>query len=322
MRRLLNISPETYQRHAIHGEGRSWAETNCYADVLIELIHALGMEPNAGLAFTLGIDFEGDQWTFFKFLPQDVLTLYGMEIQEFNPWRSMLEHIYLQLGLGRPVLLELDSFYLPDTAGTAYQLEHVKTTVAVNALDIENKILGYFHAQGYYHLDGEDFDRIFHTAGLPDEHVLPPYIEYIKLRHPGLEGVELLQASLNSLRQQLRYLPEVNPFLSFKPAFEKELEWLREQPIESFHDYAFATLRQLGACYELVQTYLGWLQEQGETDLEQAIACFGEISGLAKIIQLKLARSLMRNKPLSLESVDQMAELWQQAMSQLKQKYL
>ena len=70
---IRELDPETYQRHLIHGEDRVWAETNCYVDVLIELLHGLGFEPIAALPFTFRIDFEGDQWTFFKFPHVDVL---------------------------------------------------------------------------------------------------------------------------------------------------------------------------------------------------------------------------------------------------------
>ena len=66
LKRIRELDPATYERHLIHGEGRTWAETNCYVDVLVELLHGLGFEPLASLPFTLRIDFEGDQWTFFK----------------------------------------------------------------------------------------------------------------------------------------------------------------------------------------------------------------------------------------------------------------
>lgn len=64
MKHIVSLDPSTYQRHALHGEDRVWSETNCYVDVLIEQIHALGFDPVASLAFTLAIDFEVDQWTF------------------------------------------------------------------------------------------------------------------------------------------------------------------------------------------------------------------------------------------------------------------
>jgi hypothetical protein len=71
MARILDLDPATYERHLIHGEGRTWAETNCYTDVVVELLHGLGFEPIAALPFTLTIDLDVDQWTFFKFHPGD-----------------------------------------------------------------------------------------------------------------------------------------------------------------------------------------------------------------------------------------------------------
>ena len=60
------LDPKTYVPHALHQGERSWAETNCYVDLWIEVLHANGMEPLACMPFTVEIDFEGDQWTFFK----------------------------------------------------------------------------------------------------------------------------------------------------------------------------------------------------------------------------------------------------------------
>ena len=127
MKAIIELDPSTYVRHAIHGEGRCWAETNCYVDVLIELIHALGFEPAAALAFTVSVDFEVDQWTFFKYPHRDLLEMYGMQVEELNPWVSLATHIEEQVNAGRPVLVEVDSYFLPDTKGTAYQSKHVKS---------------------------------------------------------------------------------------------------------------------------------------------------------------------------------------------------
>ena len=68
----LKLEPALYQRHRLHTQERSWAETNCYVDIWIELLHAWGFEPIAALPFTVAIDFEGDQWTFFKFPHADL----------------------------------------------------------------------------------------------------------------------------------------------------------------------------------------------------------------------------------------------------------
>ena len=63
---LPGLTAARYQRHPLHGENAVWAEKNCYGDMWIELLHALKLEPLASLAYTLAVDFEGDQWTFFK----------------------------------------------------------------------------------------------------------------------------------------------------------------------------------------------------------------------------------------------------------------
>ena len=100
MKRIAALDPATYKRHLIHGENRTWAETNCYSDVVIELLHGLGHEPIAALAFTFTIDFECDQWTFFKFPDADLLDLYGLDIQELAVWRPLVDHISEQVAVG------------------------------------------------------------------------------------------------------------------------------------------------------------------------------------------------------------------------------
>ena len=40
-----------YVRHTLHADDRLWVEKNCYVDVVIELVHALGLEPLAAMGF-------------------------------------------------------------------------------------------------------------------------------------------------------------------------------------------------------------------------------------------------------------------------------
>jgi len=324
MKPIMQLDPASYERHAIHGEGRCWAETNCYVDVLVELIHALGYDPVAALAYTICIDFEVDQWTFFKYSHRDLLNMFGMEIQELNPWVSLSQHVEEQVNAGRPILVELDSYFLPDTAGTAYKTAHVKSTVAVNEIDTAAGHMGYFHGQGYYHVGGDDFRDLFQLNGLVHDRMLPPYIELVKLRkQPGdVSDAKLLQLSLASLQRQLRLLPDSNPFGLFKVRFTTDLDWLRQEPIKTFHNYSFATLRQYGACFELAETYLTWLQDRSVTGIADSIACFRDISETAKIFQFKLARALARDKELDLTPIDHMGELWQKGVDPLTRQYL
>jgi hypothetical protein len=315
--RVANVDPGAYARHSIHGAERTWLETNCYTDLVIEMVHGLGHDPAAMLAFTLGIDFEGDQWTFFKPPASDVQDLYGLDIQELAIWRTVLDHVVEQVNAGRIVMVELDAFWLPDTAGTAYQLTHQKTTVGVNEIDVDAARMAYFHNQGYYALDGDDFRRIF------DIRTLPPYAEIAKPL-PGFvapRGPALLEASLATLARQLARAPRDNPFPRFKARLARDVERLKSASLEHFHKYSFATLRQYGACFELAQTYLQWLMAQGVEGLEVPAHAFGEISQGAKALQFQLARTVARGKPLDAAPLDAMGTHWEVAMTLLRSRY-
>jgi hypothetical protein len=318
---ILALDPTHYPRHSIHTSERNWAETNCYTDVWIELLHAWGFEPIAALPFTLAIDFEGDQWTFFKFPLFDLNELFGLDVQELAIWRPLVSHIEEQVEQGRPVLVELDSFFLPDTAGTAYQMAHVKSTVGVNQIDVANRRLGYFHNQGYYELRDPDFSNVFQLGQQNDPGRLPPYVEFVKLRGRGKRESELLEASIGLLRRHLQLAPEENPFHRFRTAFEADLKWLAAEGLETFHRYSFATLRQFGACYELSATYFNWLRSLGLPGLDSTFATFTDLSAGAKSLQFQLARAMGRQKPMVLTGLDSLAAQWQSTITDLKARF-
>jgi hypothetical protein len=319
--RVAAIDAASYQRHRIHGENRIWAETNCYTDLMVELLHGLGREPLAMLPYTLAVDFEGDQWTFFKPPHGDLQMLYGIDVQELAIWRPVVEHVRDQVALGRPVLVELDSWFLPDTAGTAYKLAHVKTAVGVNEIDVENAHLGYFHNNGYYTLDGDDFREIFQLDGAPHDRVLPPYAEIAKIDAHFIPPHSLVDASLQVLERHMARVPRINPFTQFRLKFARDLETLAQADIAEFHRYSFANLRQYGACFELAETYLGWLGEQGVDGLELPRASLAEIAQSAKAFQFQLARAMTRRKPMDLSPLDAMARQWDAAMAELHRRY-
>ncbi len=320
---IAPLDPATYRRHPVHGDDRVWPETNCYTDLVIELAHGLGFEPLAMLAFTLAIDFEGDQWTFFKPPAADLHELYGFDLQELSIWRPLVEHVTEQVQGGRPVLVELDSWFLPDTAGTAYRTAHAKTTIGVNEIDAARRRLGYFHNAGYYALEGDDFDEAFQVDGPVHERVLPPYVEYVKWRAGFVapRGAELAEASRPLLRRHLARAPRDNPFPRFRARLERDLEWLMRSGIERFHAYSFANLRQYGACFELGESYLRWLGAHGARGTETPASRLRDIAETAKRFQFQLARSMARSKPLDLTPIDAMAQHWSSAMDELRSRF-
>jgi hypothetical protein len=306
--------------HALHADGRIWGETNCYTDLWIELLHGHGHDPVAMLPFTLAADFEGDQWTFFKPSHADLATLYGADVQELAIWRPLVEHVVEQLSRGHPVLVELDAWFLPDTSGSAYRLQHAKTMVAVDEIEVDRKRLGYFHNAGYFELEGEDFAQLFHLDGVPHERVLPPYAEFVKWRGGGRRNGELVEASVACAKAHVGRIPVSNPFAAFRERFAADLGWLLAGEIGRFHAYAFVTWRQYGACFELASSYLRWLAAHGVDDLDGAADDLHGIAGGARTLQFQLARAVARGKPIDLAPLQVMEDAWTRAMDGVRQR--
>ncbi len=223
-RSLFDLDTRTYQPHAVHGSDRTYAETNCYTDIIIELLHGRGDEPLAALGCLVRTDFEGDQWTFFKPPPEDLEGLFGIDIHEMQPYRPLPSQIAEQIDSGRTIIVELDSWFLPDTAATSYRNEHVKTSVVAEAIDLERGWLRYFHGPGLFELDGEDYSGIFRLDGEVSAEILPPYTELVRFdAAPRLAGAELREAARASLRRHLRHRPRSDPFARFGEQLATEL---------------------------------------------------------------------------------------------------
>jgi hypothetical protein len=322
--RLWDLDPTAYVRHPLHCVERTWPESNCYIDLWVELLHTAGAEPLAALPFVLTVDIEGDQWTFFKFPLGDLDALFGVNVFELNVWRSLKTHVAEQLVLGRPAIVEVDAFYLPDTLGTSYRTEHVKTSIGIQALDEDERRLGYFHNAGYYELSGDDFAGVFRLEGhLTDPEYLPPYVEVAKLdNQPMRTGDALLEASLALLRAHLTRRPVVNPFRRYAARFPDDLEWLAGEPLSCFHNYAFATLRQCGAAFELAGAYVRWLEAGGERGLERAAEGCDVIATTAKTLQFKAARAVNTRRPLdATPMLEMMAAAWDETVASLTARY-
>jgi hypothetical protein len=284
---LSGKDPAGYRPHLLHGEGRSYPETNCYTDIIIELLHACDYEPVAAFGHLVRMDFEGDQWTFFKPPPEDLELLFGVDIHEMQPYRPLPLQIAEQIEHGRTIVVELDSWYLPDTASTSYRSEHVKTSVAADAIDCEGEVLRYFHSAGLFELRGEDFRGVFRLGG-HGAGELPPYTELVRFDiGPKLEGAALRAAAGELLRAHLARVPPGNPFQRFEAALVRELPGLLSGELAEYHAYAFATVRMAGAAFELAASHARWLLgEKGEAVAKP----MEEIVDGCKALSFRLAR--------------------------------
>jgi hypothetical protein len=306
--RLAGLDPATYRPHFLHAEDRIWSETNCYVDLWIEMLHALGADPLPVAAFCLSADFEGTQWSFFKPSPEDIRAVYGIEVGEMNVWRSVLDHVEEELSLGRTLTVEVDSWYLPDTIGVSYRTEHVKTSIAPALVDRGRRVLRYFHGSGFYQLRGDDFDGIFAPA------LLPPYVELVRLNDLRVDTDEQIVASLELARAHLRRRPAENPVVRLGRRLSAISPWLATQGPEVFHQLAFGTCRQLGATAEVGSSYLDWLDRRTALEMTGAAESLRQAAEHAKALQFSLARAA-RGRSVNFEdSVASLAAAWDRGL--------
>ena len=216
---LPGLDPQAYRQHVVHGSQRNWPETNCYVDLWIEVLNSSGLPVEAALGFTVTQDFEGDQFTFFKFPPEDLAQLFDIGVQELAIYDRVESHTLEQLHRGRLVLIEVDSFYLPDTHGTSYGMTHGKTTIGVNYLDPDNRCMHYFHNAGYFALQDKDYDGIFRPDSPPGSAsaALFPYVEFVKFGNSS--SASTLKLSIDLLKSHLRKRPLANPIEQFQKRF-------------------------------------------------------------------------------------------------------
>jgi len=308
---LTGRDPDTYVPSALHDSGRNYVESNCYLDVIIELLAARGLDPVAMLGCCLRADFEGDQFSFIKPWPQDLELLYGVDIHEMQPYRDLRMQALEQLAADRTLIVEFDAYHLPDTAATTYQREHVKTSVAIEALDDDAQRLRYFHGTGLHELEGADYRAVFGLGGRAADW-MPPYVELARFDAGGpADGEMLRRRAVGCTRLHLAARPASNPFERFGERLVADLPALLEADATTYHDYAFATVRMAGAAMELCGDHVAWLLGDAAAPAREHFAAV--VEG-CKVLSFRLAR---RRSFAPDEAVAAMASAWDRAMGVL-----
>lgn len=313
---ISGLNSSAYSSHALHSMERMWPETNCYSDLWIEVLSARGLAPEALFGSFVAQDFEGDQFTFFKTPLEDIADLYGIRVTELAIYSQVEDHVLEQISRGRLCLVEMDGYFLPDTQGVGYHQDHGKTTVAINRLDVENRTMDYFHNRGYFTLSGDDFDGIFHRNAPEDAPLFLPYTEFVKFSDRVISHSHLQSEALRLLARHFKARPTKNPVAAFASVFPHQAEAVADQPFAFFHKYAFNTLRQLGANFELFSSHLDWLGDRQQ--FANAADYARRISEVAKSAQFQLARAVSRRKfePLAMV-MDPAVEAWDHMMVEL-----
>jgi hypothetical protein len=304
------LDPDKYQPHFTHSaENRIWRETNCYVDLWIEILHALGHDPVPSFAAAFSADHDGEQWTFLKMEQSDLRVLYGLEVTEDTLWRPVLDTV--ESGPARHLLhtVEVDSWWLPDTAGTDYRSGHVKTTIVPARVDRDARSMTYFHNAGLFELSGDDFVGVFGLDGLP-EAFLPPYVEQIRFFPERMQP----DAVMAVVREHIGRRAAGDPMERLAASIDDAVTWLPERGLETFHQWAFATLRQCGATAELAADLATFLGAGPAPAAGAAAEPFLRVAEGAKAIQFKLARAARGRKVDVEAAMAGMSASWAEAL--------
>lgn len=286
---------------ALHGGNPVWARANHHIDLWVELLHAWKFDPLAALPFAVAQDFEVDQFTLATFPYGDLERLFGIVCSELSTYDRLETHIAAQTSRGNVVLLEVDSFYLPQS-NNAYRRHHVRSCIGIDVLVPEAMAMGFFHGDGYHTASGDDYAAILHRAAVPfdsreREAMILPRAEVVRRRHPPQPESVLGARSLELLRHYLGRRPHVNPITTFRAAFPRHLEQLMARGEPAFQVYATSVLRQLGANFEMLARYLNWLGRHGETVPEPIIEACRTMASEAMVMQFRLMRAVISRKP-------------------------
>ncbi|AKT50188.1 DUF1839 family protein [Arsenicicoccus sp. oral taxon 190] len=290
--RLDHLDARTFTPHRLHADDRVWTQTNCYLDIWIEIVAALGADPEAlGVVAFSGGTVPG-AWAFLKPQTDDLRALYGLEVGEINLWRTVEEHVLEHLAAGELVTVESDAWWLPDTEGVSYRTERVKTTIVPVRVDPRERTMTYFHNSGLYALSGEDYDGALAVEGT--ESCTPqPYVERVRLAEPVPGGATLRSRARTLAREHLARRPADNPVVELAASVRALLPSLPDRGMDFFHRYSFTSTRQLGLTAQAAADASRWLARgggPGADELDSAATDFDVVSQEMKNLQFALAR--------------------------------
>jgi hypothetical protein len=175
--------------------------------------------------------------------------------------------------------------------------------------------MDYFHNGGFFRVEGENFTGVFQLN--QPEGTLPflPYTEFAKFPERQTSPAHQRDIAAMLLQRHFARRPSANPIAAFAAVFPAQVEAIAERPFGYFHKYAFNTLRQFGANFELLASHLTWLDHEAHAS---AVAEALKVSENAKTVQFQLARAIARKKfdPLA-AALDPAIAAWDRLMDDL-----
>lgn len=294
--------------HALHSADRAWPETNCYLDLWIELLHALGRDPLPLLGLAVALDWEVDHFTFLKPSATTIFAATGVTLHELALWDDVAVHVEAQLASGAVPLLEVDAFYLPDTRSNVYRDTHTKTTIGITAIDTAHDWLGYLHNAGHYSLSGEDYQGVLGRASHGS--TLFPYAELARVAEVTPAAAVSRETAWRWLGDYARSRGSGNPIIRFADALPGLLDRVGRDPVR-INALCFNTTRQLGSSFGLLAEHL--------TAIGADEAGARGMATDAKTLQFQIARAARRGRTDAAiaATLDDIATAWERCQAMI-----
>jgi len=296
------------------------AETNCYVDVWIELLHAWGFEPLAALPFNRGPPtLKGTSGPFLQvFRCLTLRTLFGLDVQELAIWRPR------SWGTSRSrwawdVPVSRRARFLSSAGhrrGPPISKQHQKSTGRRRCdWTSRGRRLGYFHGQGYYEgWEADDFPSASSAWRPRARSSLSAPLRGIReaSRGAAAESVESLVGifALASLQTAVdASCRRTNPFVRFKgrdSPRDLELADVRHRSRYSTSTRSRRFASSVPAT-RAAATYPRLVADSRNAPdwTGRSPACRASPQG-PRTLQFQLARAMSRQKPLNLNSLDDM----------------
>ena len=263
---------------------------------------------------TVRMDFEGDQWTFFKPLPRTSSCCSGSTSTRCSPTARCPSRPPSRSPSGRTMIVELDSWYLPDTAATSYRARTRQELGRRRGDRPGGERLRYFHGTGLYELDGEDYRGVFRLGRRFSDDVLPPYTELVRFdAGPRLRGRGAARGRACAAARPPRPPPREQPVRALRRRSSSATcrACSRATP-RDYHAYAFATVRMAGSAFEVARLP-GAVAAGRRAPTAPRRRCSGS-SRAARCSRFKLAR----RRPFDPEpALAALAAAWDEAMEPL-----
>ena len=250
---------------AIHAGERTYMETNCFTDIIDRAA------PRPRRRAGRGVRLDSSGWTSrvtsgrsSSRCAVDMERLFGIDIHEMQPYRSIPGRSRRCIALGRTMTIELDAWYLPTRRPRATAPRTSRRGSSPKAIDVDGQRFRYFHNAVAVRAARRGLPGRLPARRRTGRTTSSRHTRSWSASTPGprcgarncdeSRARSCAVISTGCPRQSVRAL---------RRAARRDLPRLLAGDEAIYHAYAFATFRMAGAGFELLASHVDWLLGRG-----------------------------------------------------------